>query len=193
MAPTGTTTLTDAQAMSVTLDGVDLWVGVGGTLDNTGNNDVNVPATFSDDAVGNGDIGFRGTVTQLSFATVKDTKGTPAVLTDDVSYLGLEVSGLTASLLGLEDILVFNAWDIAVQVNSATDADANPATTAAKLDWSGFVVTDGIALPVFTMDDSVDLHADGNVALNLLDGVVVAKSGFDLTLGQVSAPTAPRR
>ena len=55
-----------------------------------------------------------------------------------------------------------------------------------KLNWSSFTVTDGIALPAFTMDDSVDLHADGNVALNLLDGVVVAKSGFDLTLGQVS-------
>ena len=61
-------------------------------------------------------------------------------------------------------------------MNSATDAVLpNPD----KIDWSTFVVTDGIALPAFSaaLTASVDLHAGGKVALNLLDGVVVAQVG----------------
>ncbi len=110
----GSTTLTDAQAMTVELSNVGLWVGLGGSLDNTANNDVNVPGTFDDDAVANGTLGFRGNVTSLKLVTLKDTKATPLDAADDVSYMGLEIDGLVASLIGLESLLEFNAWNINV-------------------------------------------------------------------------------
>src|SRR5258706_13151092 len=52
---------------------------------------------------------------------------------DDVSYLALDLSGLNASLVGLEDVLVFNAWDIGVLLNRVSDGDTNAANRSAKL------------------------------------------------------------
>ena len=132
----GTTTLTDARAMTVTLTDVTLWVGPGGSLADGGT------PTFSDDTVQAGDLGFSGHVDSMKLASLKDLRN-PAVTTDDVSYLALDISGLNASLVGLEDVLVFNAWDIGVLLNSASDSDGNATTTPKKLDWANFAVSDG--------------------------------------------------
>ena len=51
--------------------------------------------------------------------------------------------------MGLEDVLAFNAWDIGVLLNSASDSDGNVTTTPGKLDWEAPAVTDGIGLPDF--------------------------------------------
>ena len=61
-----------------------------------------------------------------------------------MSYLALSVGDLNAGLVGLERVLVFNAWDVDVLVNKAR---SDGATTVAKLDWARFAVTDGLALP----------------------------------------------
>ena len=72
-----------------------------------------------------GDIGFSGGVNSLKLVSLKNTNGTPAPA-DDTTYLAIDISGVTASLVGLEDVLAFNAWGIGVLVNKATDS--TPAT-----------------------------------------------------------------
>src|ERR1044072_2111420 len=105
----GSTTLTDAQALSVTLTDVTLWVGPGGSLSDGGTAlDGTDGATFSDDTVVAGTLGFSGHVGSLKLASLKDLGA--AGPSDDVSYLALDLSGLNARLVGLEGVLVFNAW-----------------------------------------------------------------------------------
>src|SRR6478735_8986442 len=102
-------------------------------------------------------------------------------------YLALDISGVNASLVGLEDVLAFNAWDIGVLVNKATDS--TPATPPQKLNWAAFNETSGPTLPTFNPDltASVDLSLSGAASLNVLDGLVVLKvDSFDMQLGQVS-------
>jgi Ca2+-binding RTX toxin-like protein len=184
----GATTLTDAQALSVTLTDVTLWVGPGGSLSDGGTAlDVTDGTTFSDDAVVAGTLGFSGHVGSLKLASLKDLGA--AGPGDDVSYLALDLSGLNASLVGLEDVLVFNAWDIGVLLNRVSDGDTNAANDPAKLDWSAFTVSAGIALPDFNdaLNAGVDLSLSGAAALNVLDGLVVLKvAGFEMQLGKVS-------
>src|SRR5205823_3891753 len=92
-------TFTNANAVSLTLNNVGVFVGAGGTLSNN----------TSTASVVNGNLGFGGTVTTLKVVSIKDTNGTPAISTDDKSYLGIEASGLTADLVGLEGVLEFHA------------------------------------------------------------------------------------
>ena len=174
-----TTTLVNAQALLVTLSNVDLWVGPGGDLDNNNTPiDVTDTATFADDTVVSGDLGFRGFVGSLKLATLKDL-GDPAVTTDDISYLGLEVNGLNATLVGLEALLEFNAWNINVLVNQVSATD--PTATPTKLDFGAFVAASGsLLLPNFStaLNASIDIGASGSVTLNALSGLVVAKAMF---------------
>ena len=108
--------------MTVTLTGVTLWVGPGGSLDDNGTPlDVTDAASFSDDDGAGGRLGFSGHVGSLKLVSLKNTNGTPTDATDDMTYLALDISGVNASLVGLEDVLAFNAWDIGVLVNKATD------------------------------------------------------------------------
>src|SRR5207245_2957013 len=62
------------------------------------------------------------------------------------------------------------------------------AASSQRINWAAATTTPSGLLPSFsaTLTDSLDLKADGNVALNALNGVVVATGHFDLTLGQVS-------
>ncbi len=108
------------------------------------------------------------------------------MLTDDKSYLGVITTGLTADLLGLESILEFHAA-ANLKLNKASDAAGLP---IAKLNWATLATT-GLTLPVLTgLSSTLDVHLDGTVALDALDGVLVASGGFSLDLGQVST-TAP--
>src|SRR5262249_34854797 len=133
----GTTTLSDARALTVTFTNVDLWVGPGGSLSNTGDNTVLDASSYTNDAVGAGDLGFSGHVGSLALVSLKDLKGT-ASPSDDVSYLALELTGLSAKLVGI-DGLTFGIWDGAVKVNQVKAGDPN--ASPAKLDWSAFHVT----------------------------------------------------
>src|SRR4029079_17644617 len=84
-----------------------------------------------------------------------------------------DLSGLNASLVGLEDVLVFNAWDIGVLMNRVSDGDTDATNDPDKLDWSAFTVSAGIALPDFNdaLNAGVDLSISGAAALNVLDGL----------------------
>ena len=96
-----------------------------------------------------GDLGFSGHVGSLKLVSLKNTNGTPTDASDDMTYLALDISGVNASLVGLEDVLAFNAWDIGVLVNKATDStprDARPG----EAELGGLHGDlDGLALPDF--------------------------------------------
>ena len=57
-----------------------------------------------------------------------------------MTYLALELSGITAKLVGIEG-LTFGAWDVGVKVNKATDATPTVLPNPAKLNWAGFTET----------------------------------------------------
>ena len=100
-------------------------------------------------------------------------------------------------------MLVFHAYDVDALVNNA--ADSTPLTPLAKLDWSAFgahgtdytglnidaalAALNGTDLGALTA--SVDVALDGGVALNVLDGVLVAKGNFDIALGQLRSADLP--
>jgi len=177
--PSNGVSFTNASAVSLTLDGASVFVGTGGSLSS---------ATASATVV-NGTLGFGGTVTTLKIVSIKDTNNGSVSTTDDTNYLGVQITGLGADLIGLESVLEFHASGVNVKVNKATDTDNNATTIPAKLDWDS-LATSGITLASLAVDSAQDLHADGTVALNALSGVLVAKGTFDLDLGQAST-TAP--
>ena len=160
---------------TLTHPGVQVWVGVGGSLS----------GTSATSTVVDGTLGFSGGVTSLTLVSIKD-KGLNALdPADDKNYLGVSASGLTADLVGLEDVLEFHA-SANLALNKATDALGAPIT---KLDWDTLDTTGttGLTLPALTgVTAALDVHLDGTVALNALDGVLVAAGAFSLELGQVS-------
>src|SRR4051794_2398831 len=183
----------DADAMTLTLSNVGVFVGVGGSFDDNG-----TATDYSDDAVVNGTLGFGATVTKLTLVSIKDRGANAALATDDTTYLGVALADFDGNLVGLDDVLVFHAYDVDALLNKA--ADGTPLTPAAKLDWSTFSNTgldlsaalaalNGTGLGDLTA--SVDLAVDGGVALNVLDGVLVAKGDFTIALGQVRSADLP--
>ena len=56
--------------------------------------------------------------------------------TDDTTYLGVALEDFDGNLVGLDDVLVFHAYDVDALVNKA--ADSTPLTPVDKLDWSTF-------------------------------------------------------
>jgi hypothetical protein len=192
---TGLISFADAEALSVTLTGVDLWAGVGGGLtDNDGDSDndtLTIKERFEDDTVASGSFGFVGEILgSLSVVAIKDLKldDNPdrSVTADDVDYLGVLGTGLAAELVGLESVLEFHAWDGTLKLNKATDNDGNDLTTPDKLDWDS-LETSGLTLPDLDIDEALDLHVDGSVALDALSGTLVATvTNFSLDMGQVS-------
>ncbi|MCH7727585.1 MAG: HRDC domain-containing protein, partial [Planctomycetes bacterium] len=89
--------LDDASLLLVTLTGVDLFVGVGGSLDDKG-----TPEIFSDDGISTSDaIGFVVADAGLELAIIKP--GLAAIQAGDTrSFTGLEVTIGQAALVGLE-------------------------------------------------------------------------------------------
>src|SRR5688500_7834038 len=158
----------NADAVSLTLTDVELFAGVGGSLNANG-----TPTDFSDDTVVSGTLGFRGAIDgDLSVVAIQDGSD---------SYLALESDAdvLSADLIGLGALLEFHAWDATVRLN------AFGGTASAKLDWDS-LATSGLPLASLTVDETLDLHVDGNVALNALSGTLVAVGAFNLDVGQVS-------
>ena len=107
----------------------------------------------------NGTLGFRGAVGSLQVVSIKDTNNGSVSTTDDKSYLGVQISGLTADLIGLESILEFHAEAVNVKVNKATDTDNNVATVPAKLDWDS-LTTSGMPLASLAVDSALDVVSE---------------------------------
>ena len=152
--------LSDAQVLELTLTAATVFVGIGATVD------VGTASLDTSDA-----IGFTASVSTLTLVLVSDGTRT---------YTGLAVEGLSAELLGIDD-LVARVSDVSVQVNRAADSALPPATTADKLDWAGFAPDpDELDLPELGgLTDVVDLHAEGDIAIDLF-GFVVAVAGFSI-------------
>src|SRR6185295_3339810 len=192
-AGAGTPPLFDADAVSMTMNDAGIFVGIGGSLNDVNGDDAVLtnPDRYTDDVVVNGRFGFGASVDLLKLVSLKD-RGTLPGISDDVDYLGIEMSGMTATLLGLEGKLDLSVWGAGLKVNKATDNDGVTTTTPAKLDWNSRTmdpIAGGIGLATLDIDESLDLHVEGNAVFNAF-GVVVGKVlDFSLDLGTVSGVT----
>ena len=96
---------------------VEVFVGVGGDLaDNPGG--TATPSNYADDEVDtDGGIGFLF-LPEFSDACHSDgdNADTTADLTDDITYMGLEVTNLSAELVGI-DGMAFGVWGVNVKVD----------------------------------------------------------------------------
>ena len=104
----------DADAMTLTLTNVGVFVGVGGGVDDNA-----TPANYADDAVVNGTLGFGATVSTLTLVSIKDRGASALLSTDDRTYLGVALDNFSGQLVGLEDLLVFNAYGVDAVLNKA--------------------------------------------------------------------------
>jgi hypothetical protein len=101
-------------------------------------------------------------------------------------------------LVGLESLLQFHAFGVDAVLNKA--AGGALVTRRCEVNWKTFSST-GLnisaaqaALSATSLGDltsSVDVSVDGNVALNVLSGVLVAKGHFTIGLGQVRSADLP--
>ena len=106
-------TLLEAAVMSVALSNVNVFAGVGGSLDSQG-----TPDDYSDDTVSvEGGLGFNLTGGSLALAVVKPS-GLGAG--DETSYMGLEIGLAGATLVGVEGLTFIASGS--VLINKATDA-----------------------------------------------------------------------
>ena len=186
--------------MVLTLTNVGVFVGVGGSLDRRRRD--NTPTDYSDDEVVDGTLGFGATVSKLTLVSLKD-RGATAAKTDDRTYLGVALQDFDGNLVGLDDVLVFHAYNVDALVNKATDGNGNDAQP--KLDWSEFGAhgTDYTGLNIDAalgelngtslgdLNTGVDVAVGGGVALDVLNGVLVVKGDFSIALGQLAAPRCP--
>ena len=192
---TGTAKDTIYQAMVLTL-GVDafsgaqpvqVFIGAGGALTDVAGDDGSVSGSYVDDVINtDSGVGFTASLNRLSVVTLKNNNATPNQRNDDKSYMALELSGMTAKLVGI-DGLTFGVYQAGVKVNQAKDTDNNPATNPAKLDFTTFFSnTTGLtpaSVPQVTA--GVDTEVQGSVALDAF-GVLIAKGSFKVQLGTVT-------
>ena len=130
--PSGATQ--DADALVLTLTNVGVFVGVGGSLSDANDGEANTPNDYSDDEVLDGTLGFGATVSKLTLVSLKDRGATAA--TDDRTYLGVALQDFDGNLVGLDDVLVFHAYNVDALVNKATDGNGrlmrSPSSTGAS-------------------------------------------------------------
>ena len=170
-------TLNGAAVLKLELSGLDLFAGVGASLDEGG-------AGIGDDTVDTGGaIGFSITGGTINFAVVRPA-GQAA---DDLaSFAGLELNLLGASLVGI-DGLVFTA-DGSVLVNRATDATG--AVSSDRIDWANATDT-GSILPTFGagLTSSIELRISGAASIDVFGFVVGTVDEFVMTTGTSTVTT----
>ena len=66
--------------------------------------------------------------------SIKDRGANAALTTDDTTYLGVALEDFDGNLVGLDDVLVFHAYDVDALVNKAADGDAADAGGQARLE-----------------------------------------------------------
>src|SRR5205823_5447069 len=170
-ASDGTTTLSNADLLALTLTSPSLFAGVGGSLDANG-----TATDRSDDLIVTaGAVGFSASASSLKLAIVRQGAS-------GNRYLGLEVTGLGGGLVGVPG-LTFAVSSGTLQVNQATNAAG--VAIAARLDWHALHAADS-QVPDFAMDENIALHLDGDVEIGLAS-FVTGGAHFDLTLRTVDA------
>ena len=110
---TGPDADTTYQAMVLTLgsdafataEEVEVFIGVGGVLQDVNGDDALTTGTFDDDLVNTAaGIGFYASLEGLTLVTLKNNNGTPTDPADDKSYMALELTNLSASLIGVNKV-----------------------------------------------------------------------------------------
>src|SRR5258706_6773295 len=147
---------------------------LGGELRDVNGDDNQVTGTFADDLLNtDSGIGLFASLDRLSVVTLKNNNATPTVATDDKSYMGLELSDLTAKLVGIEG-LTFGVYDAVVKVNQAKDTDGNASTNPAKLDFTTFFDNTTGLTPASRpdVDSSVDTEIQGSVTSEALTALI---------------------
>src|SRR5258706_2844349 len=143
---TGTAKDTIYQAMVLTL-GVDafsgaqpvqVFIGAGGELNDVNGDDNSASGTFADDLINtDSGVGFLASLNRLSLVTLKNNNATPNQANDDKSYMALDLSGMSAKLVGI-DGFTFGVYAAGVKVNRANTPLNSAATNPAKLDFTTF-------------------------------------------------------
>ena len=162
----GTTDLVDADALSLSLSNLSLFVGVGASI-----NDQGTPDAVGNDTIDEaGAVGFSVAVANLDLVVV--TAGA-------VRYTALELDVLSTGLVGVPNV-TFEATDLNAQVNLVDGG-------AQKLDWDGLVLTSG-SLPALTVDVGIDFAVSGSVSLDVF-GVVTGTADFSIAQGTADVDT----
>ncbi|MEP7335689.1 MAG: hypothetical protein ABI717_07905, partial [Actinomycetota bacterium] len=133
----GAVTLTSAQAISLSITGASLWVGLGGSL---GADHV---------TVNNGTVGFGITNASVTLGSVKTAAN---------SYTGLQIGFTSATIVGIDDSSLFEVRNGFVRVNKV-------ATGTTKLDWKNF--SPGGPLFGLNLDAATDLSVGGEIAVRI--------------------------
>ena len=114
-------------------------------------------------------IGFAGAVDAVKVVSIKDEP----FFGFNHSYLGVEVNGFSADLIGMQPVIEFHAGDVNVEVNQATSTnplDADIFGGPDKLDWSTLQTT-GMEIASLDVSSAVDFRAEGKVAMDIASGV----------------------
>ncbi|HMJ89761.1 MAG TPA: hypothetical protein VK530_08085, partial [Candidatus Acidoferrum sp.] len=186
----GTPTLDDDDALTLVLNDLQIFVGVGGTFaDTTNSAPNNTPDDLSDDEIVAGTFGLRGSLATLNLVSITFDNDTVGITDDDISYLGVHATGVTADLVGLESILELHASQTTIRVNRATDNDADANTTSPNLDWDSITTTsDSITLPALDVDQSNFINATGKLVYNILDGTLAGETDNLPSPGALAGP-----
>ena len=162
-------TLKNASLLTATLRELNLFAGLGASL-NMGD-----PADVSDDVIVTaGAIGFCLLGGALEFAVVR-----PAGLSadDETSYTGLEVNLSAAQLVGVEAVDLRVSGTFVLNVATADDGSA----ASERIDWAGATTTPAGLLPALSATKEQQLSVNGSGSLDLANGRIVAVVS-DLTL-----------
>ena len=94
---------------------VEVFIGVGGFLQDANSDDNTDGGSFSDDTVNKDDgIGFYTSLESLTVVTLKNT-GNPGTA-DDKSYLAVDASGIAAELVGIPgNVVTMKTWDASLE------------------------------------------------------------------------------
>ena len=130
---------------------------------------------------GVGAIGFELTGVDFGIVMVSDTKGTPAVTTDDINYMALKADVASAALVGI-DGLTAQVTTLSVEVNKTSDL-VNTNTVLDFVNTAANVTDDTaasreIATGPTTDPVTLDIDGDEGVLLAVMTDIKLDVFGF---------------
>ena len=154
--------LTNASLMTVSLSNLNLFVGVGASLDENGS-----PDDISDDFINTGSaIGFTVAGASLDMAIVKED---PLFGVRSWTGLSAHVNGM--GIVGLPDAFELNVRELDLLLNI-------PAADTTKINWAGVAQVSGTQL--INLPNTIDFKVGGSLDLNI-SGFVLAAGTFEIS------------
>ena len=168
-------TLTDAGVMVISLSNINLFAGIGASLDQDPVDDL---TTIGIDTTGA--LGFSVVGGTVDVAIVKPADAGPSNL---ASWMGLEIGLEGATLVGIDGLTLIASGS--VLLNKATDSAGNPGSD--KIDWANATST---LLPEFSdlLTSGIDLSIQGSASIDIF-GFVVGTATFSMTQGTTDVDT----